>query len=645
MKKIIVGGLSLFCLLLVTSTFLIAFNPILLSTNDGSEFSNTRSRSTKEWTFMVYMAGDNSLGASPQKDMVEADLSELETAGSDSNINIIVLVDKYGTGNSKCYYIESGNRVQKSLSSIGYTSTELNMGNSDTLRKFVDWAMTTYPATNYFLDLWDHGTGWISFCSDNTNSDEMTATEFGTAMRLIKSEHGRLDVIGWDACYMANQEMIYQAKDFGDIYLASEHREAFEGWDYATSLSWLKSNPTSTPTAFAKRIINDYESYYSNQYTLSAIDLKSYDINITDNLNLLLQGLKYHANEYNTEISNARGNSLFYRYRTSSNTFCDLYDFVDNIHSSGITNVTIKGYCVAIKSQINNSVIWEKHSNELSSSHGLTFYFPDSAIYFDYQFLITKWCTDSVHFAFLQNYWHSKDDVTPVMPKKPTIAVAGTTCWINGSGAMVKIDRGDWRTGRITVSTGTHTIYARRGNDYSETNTTSISGVNLIITPVSGTSFTISFNKGWNLVCAPQHSTFTAKTLCIELNAKEVIRRNPTTGAWEEYVYNYSSDSKDFIIDVSQGYYVYFEIARSYTFQNMIERPVSVATGWNLVGFATDSKASTIIAKSDSMKNMVYRSDNGTYNSFNAETKIGDFTINKGYGGFVYASNPVAVRI
>jgi hypothetical protein len=614
------------------------------SANDGSEFLSTRSASTKEWTFMVYMAGDNSLGAVPQKDMVESDLTELETAGSDSNINIIVLVDKYGTGDSKCYYIEPGNRVEKSLSTIGFTSTELNMGSSDTLRKFVDWSMTTYPANYYFLDMWDHGTGWISFCNDNTNSDEMVATEFETAMKLIKNEHGRVDILGFDACYMANQEMMYQAKNYADIYLASEHREAFDGWDYATSLSWLKSNPTATPTNFAKRFINDYESYYSNYYTLSAIDLKSYDVNVTDYLNLLLQGLQYHANEYNTYISNARGNSLFYRYRTSSNTFCDLYDFVNNIHNSGITNSTILGYCYNLKAKINSSVIWEKHSSELSASHGLTFYFPDSPVYFDYLFLTTKWHQDSAHYDFLKNYWHVKDEVNAVMPTKPTIETAGTTCWINGTGAMVKIDRGDWRTGRVTVGTGLHTIYARKGNDYSETNSTTISGISLIITPVSGTSFTVTFSKGWNLVCAPQHDTFTAKTLCIEMGAKEIIQRG-SSGAWEEYVYNYSSDSKDFTIDTTNGYYIYFESAKSYTFQNMVERPVSVATGWNLLGFCIDNKASTVLAKSDSMKNMVYRSDNGTYSSYNTEAKIGDFTVSKGYAGFVYASNPVAVRI
>jgi hypothetical protein len=210
---------------------------------------------------------------------------------------------------------------------------------------------------------------------------------------------------------------------------------------------------------------------------------------------------------------------------------------------------------------------------------------------------------------------------------------------------MVKIDRGDWRTGRITVGTGSHTIYARRGNDYSETNSTTISGISLIITPVSGTSFTVNFKKGWNMVCAPQHDVFTAKTLLIEMGAKEVIRRNPATGAWEEYVYNYSSDSKEFTIEDDYGYYVYFESAKSYTFQNMVERPVSVATGWNLVGFCIDNKASTVLNKSDSMKNMVYRSSNGTYNSYNTEMKVGDFTVNKGYAGFVYASNPVAVRI
>ncbi len=162
-----------------------------------------------------------------------------------------------------------------SLSTVGFgNSRELNMGNPETLSTFVNWAMTTYSSTNYALVLWDHGSGWISFCCDDTNADELTPYELESALSQVKAKHGRLDIIGFDACYMASNTLIYQIKNYGDVYVGSETREAFEGWDYETSVSWLKSNPTANASQFATRIITDYDNYYSTQYTLSAIDLQ-----------------------------------------------------------------------------------------------------------------------------------------------------------------------------------------------------------------------------------------------------------------------------------------------------------------------------------------------------------------------------------
>ena len=607
----------------------------------------TRATQTKDWTFMVYMDGDNSLGAVAQKDMVKADLNEMLAAGgSDSNINIIVLMDRYGWYNSKCYFLTTSGLSEISLSSVGFQSRELNMGNPETLSTFVIWAMKNYPAEKYFLDMWDHGSGWSMCCCDDTNADELTPTDLESALQQIKAKYGRLDAIGFDACYMASQEMMYQLKNYADIYgPSSETREAFEGWDYESSISWLKSNPTATPTQLVTRIIDDYDNYYSTQYTLSAINLTRFDVQLSDNLNLLLQALKHRSNTYNSEIYQVSAGTLFYRSRLGSNTICDLYDFVDNVDTQIPGNATIQALCTALKTQINNAVIYEKHSGDLTDSHGISFYFPNSPTYFDYRFFNLKWHTDSAHYQFLKHYWHMENEIT-APTTKPTIETFSTTCYVNGTGAQAKIDRGDWRTGSIPISTGQHTLYARRydNGEYSEVNSTTISGISLVITPRSATSYSIALTEGWNLISAPTIST-NARDWCIELGAREVIRKNTLSGAYDEYVYDYSSDDKNYAIDSTKGYFVYHENGTTYTYQALTIRPVSLVANWNLIGVASDSSASSILALSDSIKSVVRRNTDGSYSTYVSAVPSGDFTITKGSGAFVYTSNPQAIRI
>ena len=116
----------------------------------------------KDWTFMVYLDADNNLeGAGID------DINEMEMVGSDSNINILVQIDRipgYDTSNGdwrdcKRYYVTK----DYSSSSIGSTEVgdlgEVNMGSSSTLSNFISWAKSNYPADNYALILWDHGSG------------------------------------------------------------------------------------------------------------------------------------------------------------------------------------------------------------------------------------------------------------------------------------------------------------------------------------------------------------------------------------------------------------------------------------------------------------------------------------------------------
>jgi len=107
----------------------------------------------KQWTIMVYLAGDNNLDGAGV-----TDLEEMKKVGSTDQVNILAQFDRSGANvATKRYYIRKGGTTAKDV--VGNLG-ETNMGDPKVLENFVQWGIKTYPARRYMLVLWNHGSGW-----------------------------------------------------------------------------------------------------------------------------------------------------------------------------------------------------------------------------------------------------------------------------------------------------------------------------------------------------------------------------------------------------------------------------------------------------------------------------------------------------
>ena len=80
---------------------------IFTNSEEKNLFMNTE-RITAKWTVMYYMCGDSNMDS-----YISPLLDRLSIIGSSSDLNIIVLKDNIGDGNSKLYYIaESGEMIE-----------------------------------------------------------------------------------------------------------------------------------------------------------------------------------------------------------------------------------------------------------------------------------------------------------------------------------------------------------------------------------------------------------------------------------------------------------------------------------------------------------------------------------------------------
>ena len=358
-------------------------------------FSTYKSEPTTKWTIMVHMAAENNLSAFGIGDMDEMAMGLTQAQSKD--VNVIVLYDGTGTGDSAIYKLkpEGRDKIDDKGAVIPVNTHEVDSGSAKVAQDFFQWAIKTYPAQHYMIDIWDHGYGifkdkpdlnksiWTgmfkkiqnpasSFSSDKKGTQMETSDLIPILGTAAQTAGKKIDIFGFDACLMSHLELAYQVKDYCDIFVASEEEEPGAGWDYK---SWLPSIGVSTinPVDVASSLVTSYGKFYhgGQRATLSAIDTKAVTSNLIPALNnLSVNLLKEWPNNKNAiiEARNAAQGFL--------NKDCkDIGSFLTNLKNSNISP--------AITQSANNSLsIYKKsilnvvHADDQNAT-GMVIYFPN----------------------------------------------------------------------------------------------------------------------------------------------------------------------------------------------------------------------------------------------------------------------------
>lgn len=365
-----------------------------------------------KWTFMVYLGADNNLESAGIDDFLE-----MATVGSSSDVNIVVQMDRtvgydnsYGnwTGTRRFLINKDDTPSKTPLSDLG----EQNMGDPNTLRDFVVWAIQDYPAEHYALSIWNHGDGWRDLierklmprarapetpgeetitlrtvATDDEDNDVLYMKEVQNALEAAKArleERGitkvKPDVVGFDACLMGMIEISYALRNVANYMVGSEWLEPGDGWPYDTILAELINTPTFDGSDLSGVIVTKYGLAYSSGITQSSVDMAQ--------LNNLISKIDAFAGAMNTEwtaIKTARENTITYHpYGSSwSSTWgVDLWDFADKVYNEA-TSTTIKNAALDVKNSIDAFVTNEQHSSDKNGSHGVAIYFPPNKTAFD----------------------------------------------------------------------------------------------------------------------------------------------------------------------------------------------------------------------------------------------------------------------
>lgn len=413
----------------------------------------------KDWTVIVYMAADNDL-----RPFAARNLNQMAAVGSNDLFNLVIHLDIKVAGDKKItrrYYIEKNKIIHINVNDP--LTQKMDSGDPQTLYSCCEWAIQNYPAKNYSLIFWNHGTGALDpirgriihpleffvfnpitnrydldrsvgffdtieparrgICWDDSTGNYLNNSTLKRVMRDIKTnllQGGNFAIVGFDACLMSMIEVASIIKESADIMIASQEVELGTGWNYTSVLApFVTQKNRIYPVDLASHIVWTYKDTYAsitNDYACSALDLNKIsrlEYNISFVSNLLTVCLSYQKeNSVLNAIRTSRSRLMCTHFDEPS--YIDLHHFYTNLRNnlkyfSFKNNVDasmlVDELATALEEGCNmilQATLANVTGKNLSKAEGISIYFPEKKMHPSYQVAPFAQTNDWVN--FLTNY-------------------------------------------------------------------------------------------------------------------------------------------------------------------------------------------------------------------------------------------------
>lgn len=356
------------------------------------------------WTILAYCDGNNDLDYSHTgASFTIMDVQEMEKVGSSDNVKIITMLGcMKKSGNCHYYYVEKyPNDFGDSISSTILQDLGVkDMSEPTTLKNFISYGVSKYPADHYVLIIDDHGGGWRGVCSDDQSGGGklMTIPQLKQAL----TDAPKFDVIVFHACLMSMVEVAYELRNKANYMVASQFTmpmQSILGSD--TWLNYLTQNPNCTDSALAASVVDAIQAAAINKgknFHAASINLSKID-NLVAKISNLALDLPTEAANYWGEVLDA-WNKTWTDYDAPD--FVDLYQFAVNLsteeHLKNIPIITNE--TTALKEAISTAVSRNKTNATGITRGGFCIWFPwklsqftesDSSDYVRLEFQSSKW--------------------------------------------------------------------------------------------------------------------------------------------------------------------------------------------------------------------------------------------------------------
>jgi hypothetical protein len=387
------------------------------------------------------------------------DLNEAELVGSSDQVKIVSQLDRFKGGftgdgdwtTARRYLLLKDNYWDTISSPVIEDLGEIDSGNWKSMVDFAIWAIQNYPAEHYVLVMSDHGSGWLGANSDEDPGPEksrMSTNQIDQALSEIISQTGigQFELVGFDACLMAQMEVLTALVPYAHYGIASEETEPSLGWAYTEPLAQLSANPSMSGADLAKLFVQSYinqdllvvndqarqlvlkgkdlpldmsaeelAAQYSD-VTMSAFDLSSF-VELDQATNDLALALE-QADQSGVAAARAYAQMFSPVFIDAQPHFMDLGHFGSMLLENFPSNASIQQSVGEVQSALQRVVIAEKHGPQRPGATGLSIYFPNSELfqattgpdvgYRDYAGAVARFSRASLWDDFLRYYYTSE---------------------------------------------------------------------------------------------------------------------------------------------------------------------------------------------------------------------------------------------
>lgn len=322
------------------------------------------------YTLMLYMCASD---LESECGFATEDLNEIMYGYTAGNLNVIVQTGGTAEWQNTVVADDRCQRYQVTEDGLELVDDSLgmqNMADSATLTDFIQYCSSNYSADHYGLVLWDHGGGVVGGYGydENFGGDSMSLTEMS---RALGDASVHLDMLGFDACLMANFETCLMAAPYADYLIASEEPEPGCGWYYTDWIGKLSENCGIPPKRYGRQIIDDYitesgwdsPSMYS---TLGMFDLQQVTQKLLPALSQFSDDAvqQLSAGEYR-RISQSRSNTR--AVYQSELDHIDLLDYAQHSQSETADQ---------LEQAVSDCVVYYRETENGSGDNGLSILFP-----------------------------------------------------------------------------------------------------------------------------------------------------------------------------------------------------------------------------------------------------------------------------
>jgi hypothetical protein len=253
----------------------------------------------------------------------------------------------------------------------------MDMGSGATRTGRINKSTTLGPSTYNAVHGRAHGWGWQYICTDDVTGHSI---DMPSLQNAITDAGKRIDVLAFDACNMAMDEVAYQVSktNLVSYMVASEEYEGAVGIPEDVTLTPLVNNPAMLPRDFAINMVNAYQQYYQPKHgqqkmTMAAIDVAQVGATIgtftawAAQMNALLPSYKSY---YTSALRSSHTMSTTY--------FTDMGSYMTSLLAlSGVTDPTLRTATQNVQSSMASYIIEFWGGTTMTDCNGITFYWPN----------------------------------------------------------------------------------------------------------------------------------------------------------------------------------------------------------------------------------------------------------------------------